>query len=307
MKERFGIHLSRSTMSDWVWATANWLKLIYGHIREDLRKTEYLQVDETPVRYLAEEGGSSQGYFWIYHHPGSDVVYEWHTSRAATCLDNMLKGFKGTIQCDGYRAYTKYAAEHDGIELAGCWAHARRKFCEATDEAPKLAGWFLNQIGHLYQIERRLRTARHSPKLRKLTRSLESVVILERLEKALKIIMPHHLPCSQMGKAIAYALGRWGQLSLYAQGGRLEIDNNLVENAVRPTAVGKKNWLFIGHPEAGQRSAIIYTILESCKRHGINPAEYLKDVLERLPSMTNQQTRELTPANWLLARQKKEA
>jgi len=105
MKERFGIHLSRSTMSDWVWATANWLKLIYGHIREDLRKTEYLQVDETPVRYLAEEGGSSQGYFWIYHHPGSDVVYEWHTSRAATCLDNMLKGFKGTIQSDGYRAY----------------------------------------------------------------------------------------------------------------------------------------------------------------------------------------------------------
>jgi transposase len=308
LRERFGIDLARTTMSDWVWATANWLKPIYRHLREDLRATGYLQVDETPVRYCqAEEGGSGQGYFWVYHHPatagkpGGDVLYEWHTTRAAACLDEMLEGFEGTVQCDGYSAYTKYAREHEGVDLAGCWAHARRKFHEALEEAPDLARWFLNQIGLLYRIERDLRSAHTPPVLREVIRSAESRMILERLGKVLKIKMPDHLPRSQMGKAIAYSLAHWDQLLRYAGDGRLEIDNNLVENAVRPTAVGKKNWLFIGHPEAGERSAVIYTILESCKRHAINPEEYLRDVLNRLPSMTNQQTRILTPANWLAA------
>jgi transposase len=305
MRGRFGIDLPRTTMSDWVWATANWLQPVYEHMREDLRKTGYLQVDETPVRYnLAEGGGSGQGYFWVYHHPGGDVLYEWHTTRAATCLDEMLEDFVGTVQCDGYGAYIKYAREHEGIELAGCWAHARRKFHEALDEALGVAGWFLNQIGHLYRIERELRSRQAPPKLREVVRSAESRMVLERIKRALKIKLSAHLPRSQMGKAISYALGQWEQLMRYVTDGRLEIDNNLVENAVRPTAVGKKNWMFIGHPEAGQRSAILYTILESCKRHGINPEEYLRDVLGRLPSMTNQQTWELTPVNWLAARQK---
>lgn len=308
LRERFGIDLSRKTMSDWVWATANWLRPIYEHIREDLQKTGYLQVDETPVRYgLAEGGSSGQGYFWIYHHPGSDVLYEWHTTRATACLDEMLKEFKGTVQSDGYSAYLKYAKEHEGIALAGCWAHARRKFYEALEEAPGVAGWFMNQIGLLYRLERRLKTSRAGPTLRGVSRRAESRMILNRLEKALKIEMRRYLPRSQLGKAIAYALGHWDRLLRYCEDGRLEIDNNLVENAVRPTAVGKKNWLFIGHPNAGERSAIIYTILESCKRRGINPQEYLRDVLSRLPSMTNQQTQELTPANWLAARQKQAA
>ena len=132
-------------------------------------------------------------------------------------------------------------------------------------------------------------------------------MLLGRIEKMLKLKMSQHRPTSAMGSAIAYALSLWPQLLRFRDDGRLEIDNNLVENAIRPTAVGKKNWLFIGHPEAGERSAIIYTLLENCKRLSINPRDYLHDVLTRLPAMTNWQTSALTPANWLASRTKSRA
>jgi len=299
LKTRHGIDLSRKTMSDWVRVVADWLKPIYNHIREDLRQSAYLQVDETPVRYcLREGGGSGKGYLWLFHRPGAEVVYEWHTSRAAECLKPMLDGFTGTVQSDGYAAYSSYAQDKP-IELAGCWAHARRKFHNALDECPGQAGWVLAQIGLMYRAERRLRG--QGPALRQAVRAAETGMILARLEKMLKLKLEEHRPTSAMGKAINYTVSLWPQLLRFRDDGQLEIDNNRVENAVRPTAIGKKNWMFFGHPEAGQRSAIIYTLLESCKRHGINPQEYLHDVLSRLPSMTNQQTRSLTPAAWLAA------
>lgn len=308
LKTRHGIDLSRKTMCDWVRVVADWLRPIYEHIREDLRASAYLQIDETPVRYcLAEGGGSAQGYFWLFHHPGGDVLYDWYTSRAANCLDTMLEGFSGTVQSDGYGAYTSYARKRreqiakkqsdKPIDLSACWAHARRKFHEALEECPAQAGWMVHQIGLMYRIERKLRGK--GPELRRAVRAAETAMMLTRLEKALKVNLGQHRPTSAMGKAISYALSLWPQLLRFRDDGRLEIDNNLVENAVRPTALGKKNWMFIGHPDAGQRSAIIYTLLECCKRRGINPQEYLRDILERIPAMTNQQTRSLTPANWL--------
>ena len=163
----------------------------------------------------------------------------------------------------------------------------------------------LNQIGHLYRIERDLRGA--GPRLRQAVRSAQSGMLLARIEKMLKLKLNQHRPTSAMGSAIAYTLSLWPQLLRFRDDGRLEIDNNLVENAVRPTALGKKNWMFIGHPEAGDRSAILYTLLENCKRQGLNPREYLHDVLSRLPAMTNQQTQSLTPTNWLAARHKAHA
>jgi transposase len=301
LRTRHGIELSRKTMCDWVRVAADWLMPIYNHIREDLRASAYLQVDETAVRYcLSEGGGSGQGYLWVYHRPGGEVLYEWHTSRATAALDNMLDVFSGTVQCDGYSVYSSYAKGRDGIQLAACWAHARRKFHEARDECPAQAGWILNQIGHLYRIEQRLRG--QGPELRQAIRGSQSAMVLARIEKMLRLKMDRHRPTSAMGKAIVYSLSLWPQLLRYRDDGRLEIDNNLVENAVRPTALGKKNWLFIGHPEAGDRSAILYTLLENCKRLSINPREYLYHALSQLPAMTNQQTRSLTPANWLAAR-----
>ena len=306
LRTRHGIDLSRQTMCDWVRIAADWLTPIYNHIRDELRQGGYLQVDETPVRYCGEEGGGSHpGYLWVYHHPGKDVLFEWHTSRAATCMDEMLRNFRGTVQSDGYSAYASYAKGRNDIQLSCCWAHARRKFKENSDESRVQAGWLLRQIAQMYHIESELRGK--GPRLRQAVRSAQSGMLLARIEKMLRLKLSQHRPASGIGHAIAYTLSLWPQLLRYRDDGRLEIDNNLVENAIRPTAIGKKNWLFIGHPEAGDRSAIIYTLLENCKRLGINPREYLHDVLSRLPAMTNWQTQSLTPRNWLAAARKSRA
>lgn len=308
LRQRYRIGLSRKTMCDWVGIVAGWLKPIYHHIGRELSRNGYLQIDETPIRYLgAEKGGSSKGHLWVYNRPGGDVLFEWHRGRGAECLEQMLAGFAGVVQCDGYSAYTSYAKRHEAVELAGCWAHARRYFFEALEESPGFARWMLHQIGLLYQIEAELRSKGAGPDLRAAARASASSMVLTRIEKALRLKQSRHLPSSEMGEAIGYALGQWKRLLKFRDDGRLEIDNNLVENAIRPSAVGKRNWLFFGAPEAGERSAIIYTILESCKRRGINQAEYLRDVLERLPSMKITEVAALTPENWLKAQEQAQA
>jgi transposase len=318
LRNRFGIDLPRKTMCDWVWKVADWLKPVYNHIYDELREGGYLQIDETPVRYCqAEGGGSAQGYFWVYHRPGVGVLYEWHTGRGADCLKSMLDGFVGTVQSDGYGAYGSYAKDSNrlektagrpaAIELAACWAHARRKVYEAREEKPVLAGWLLHQIGLMYRVEEELRNRKAGPQLRQAVRKSQTNMMLSRIQKVMNRKISSLLPQSQLGAAFRYTLGLWNELLRFRDDGRLEIDNNLVENAIRPTAIGKKNWLFIGNPEAGDRSAIIYTLLENCKRLGINPQDYLLDVLTRLPTMTNQHTKELTPSNWLERRKAKVA
>lgn len=314
LKLRYGIEISRKTMCDWMGQVAWWLKPIYEHIGNELRRGRYLQIDETPVRYCqAEGGGSRQGYLWVYHRPGGGVLYEWHTGRGADCLEKMLDGFGGTMQTDGYSAYSSFLKRRSQernqtpIVPAACWAHARRKFHEALEECPGQAGWILRQIQHLYRIEARLRRQQARPALREAVRSAESGMILRRIEKALRLKLAAHRPTSQMGKAIGYTLSLWKELRVYLHDGRIEIDNNGVENAIRPTAVGKKNYLFFGDPVAGERSAIFYTLLENCKREGINPYEYLHDILIRRPATPLDQVKQLTPANWAAARKARAA
>ena len=318
LKTRYGIEISRKTMCDWIDQMAWWLKPIYQHIGADLRRGPYLQIDETPVRYCqAEGGGSGQGYLWVYHRPGAGVLYEWHTGRGADCLEEMLEEFGGTVQTDGYGAYDSYVkkrrlqiAEGEDkppIVPAACWAHARRRFHEALAECPTQAGWVMRQIQHLYRIEAELREAGAGPALRAAVRASQSLMVLRRIEKALRLKLTAHRPTSQMGKAIGYTLSLWEPLLVYVNDGRIEIDNNLVENAIRPTAIGKKNYLFFGHPEAGERSAILYTLLENCRREGINPQEYLQDVLARRITTPLSKIGELTPANWAATRRAKAA
>jgi len=173
-----------------------------------------------------------------------------------------------------------------------------------------LRGWFLFHLAYkcpaerVFGFEAELRESRAGPRLREVTRTWKSAPVVRRLRRALEKlkIKSKFLPQSPMGIAIDYALGQWNGLEIWLEDGRIEIDNNLVENAVRPTAVGKKNWLFIGEAEAGNRAAIFYTIVESCRRRGIDPYAYLRDVLTRLPHATNHNVHELTPANWAKAR-----
>jgi len=289
-------------MARWLGLAADWLRPIYEHIHTGVMAGGYLQVDETPVEYLSPGNGQTkQGYLWACKRPGADVSFTWATSRAAHCLERIIPAdFTGTLQCDGYQAYPSFARRSEGrITLAACWAHARRKFHEATESAPQHAGWLLLQIQHLYQIEQQLRATRAGPQQRQAKRTAESRMIVERIHRALtRLKRRRHLPKSAMGRAIDYALTHWPMLTVYLEDGRIEIDNNPVENAIRPTAIGKKNWLFIGESEAGQRSAVLFTIIESCRSRGIDSQTNLRDVLTRLPTMTTRQIKDVTPAAW---------
>jgi transposase len=304
---RQGIDISRKTMSDWMMAIGNWLLVIYEEMKAELLQTAYLQVDETPVRYLKPGSGHApQGYLWTYHAPGVAVVYDWHAGRSSRCVRGMLKGYTGVVQCDGYSAYEAFAKqpEANGIEWLGCWAHARRKFEEAKDDSV-YAKWMLRQIQLLYAVESRVETL--PPVLREAARASESRMILDRIFRSLKTQMSKHLPKGPTGKAIAYTLSRREDLCRYLAHGECRIDNNGVENAIRPTAIGKKNHLFFGSECAGKQNAVIYSVIETCKKLGVQPADYLTDVLARLPELTNQQARELTPAKWLAARRREAA
>lgn len=300
---RHKVNLPRQTLARWMELAAEWLRPVYESIRTGVMAGGYVQVDETPIDYLAPGNGkTSQGYLWTGSRPGGDVFFHWATSRAAACLENIIPvDFRGTVQCDGYSAYRAFAGGRNGtVALAGCWAHARRKFHESRESAPRLAGWILRQLQHLYAIEARLREQKAGPALRLAVRAHQSRPIVERLQRVFIRLKAagKHLPQSPLGIALDYALGQWTSLQVFLGDGRVEIDNNLVENAIRPTALGKKNWLFIGEANAGERSAILYTIIESCRRRGVEPYAYLREVLTRLPHMTNRQIPEVLPAAW---------
>jgi len=297
-QQRHGVFISRQQMVQWLAQSVRLLSAISDELKKQLRQSRYVQVDETPVRYQDPDlpGRCGQGYLWAASVPCQGVVYEWHASRAARCLDSLLgSGYQGKLQSDGYSAYPAFV-KNKAVELFGCWAHARRGFFEAQEQAPKVAGWFLNQIGQMYGWEKQLRLSRAGLALRQAHRRAHSRMVVEWFHRALLRLRPRYLPQSPMGQAISYALNQWDH-------GEVEIDNNLVENAIRPTTIGKKNWLFFGSEEAGQRSAVLYTLIENCRRHGVEPYTYLKDVLERLPSTTNQQVGQLTPLHWKKGRQ----
>jgi transposase len=299
---RQGVFIARQQMMQWTEQAVRLLCGVTRAIKEQLRQSLYVQVDETPVKYLEPgHGQTKQGYLWTALVPGQCVLYQWHASRAADCLGALLgKDFKGKLQCDGFSAYPAFAK--DKIELFGCWAHARRGFFEAKEQAPKAAGWILKQIGTMYEWEEQLRSSRAGPAQRQAVRASHHRMVVERLHRALKRLQDRYLPQSPMGQAIRYALNQWPTLERFLGHGEVELDNNLVENAIRPTAIGKKNWLFFGSEEAGERSAVIYTLVENCRMHGVEPYTYLKDVLERLPTATNQTVARLTPLAWKKSR-----
>jgi len=230
---RHQVWLPRQTMAEWMGLAADWLQPIYKEIKKGVFAGGYVQVDETPVRYLAPGNGVTKlGYLWTCGAPRGDVLFHWETSRAAACLENIIPfDFGGTIQRDGYEAYDCFAKGRSTlIVLAGCLAHVRRKFYEAREQAPRVAGWILKHLQNLYALEKQLRDNRAGPKLRQAQRSSLSRPVLTRLHRALVRLKTAHrfLPQSLMGKAIDYALGQWPGLLVFLEDGRLEIGR--VEN-----------------------------------------------------------------------------
>lgn len=302
MSERWGARLSRQSMADWVAVTAEWLRPIYLRMKERLRSGRYLQADETPIRCQDPDeptGKTFQGYLWAISRPDDDVVFDWRLTRQHGEITTLLDGFQGVLQSDGYEGYARYAEKNPGVIRVACFAHARRKFTEALELAPIQAGFMLRLIGHLYRMERDWdeRKVRGAQRARLRTRDFE--LPLRLLKQAALLLARRSLPQSSLGKACRYLLGQWDALAAHCDHGDTRLDTNLLENAIRPSAIGKKNFLFIGHPDAGDRSAIIYSLVVSCQRRGVDPLDYLRDVLTRLPTMTTRDDlTPLLPAAW---------
>ena len=293
--ERHGVMIPRHTLCHWDKVIADILEPLYKLIHQRLLRGGYLQADETPVRYQKPGSGKcATGYVWVIHAPRNgikgDILYQWHPGRKASCLDDLLKDFTGFLQTDAYAAYDSWAGDKPGIGRLSCWAHARRLFHDAFKLGQPLAAGPLAAIQRLYRIETVLRERKATPDERLRLRQEEAMPALRILKADLLVLRqrPEVLPKSLLGKAIDYTLRLWDRLNVYLLHGHLEIDSNWVENGIRPLAVGKKGWLFVGSETTGQRAAIIYTLVECAKRHGHNPEAYLADVLERLPAMTNQ-------------------
>jgi regulator of replication initiation timing len=306
MYERAGVPIPRQTLCGWSGMAHDACALIMKAIKREVFADGYVQIDETPVKYQDPErqGLCGTGYLWVVHNPVRNIsLFEWHTGRAAACLESLVPPeFTGLIQCDGYSAYESFIkspARKGSIQLAGCLAHARRKFFEAKAEGTD-PQWVLLQMQHLYQIEARLREARAGPLEARALRQEQSVPILARIKAQLdELERSHrHRPRSLTGAAISYALNQWDKLTLYVRDGRVQIDNNLVENTIRPSAIGKKNWLFMGDARSGARAATFYTLIGNCHREGINAEAYLTDIFTRLPGETNQTVHRLIPKAW---------
>jgi transposase len=306
-KLRYGVRISRKTMGGWVRHVAEqWLSIIYESIKSDVRSSPYWGADETPITCLDRDfgKGSRKGYLWVYINRQGECVYEWHMGRGAKCAEPMLKGYRGLLQSDAYSVYDSISAK-EGFLQVGCLAHARRKFHDAWrdyDERP--SGWYILRIGELYKVERELKKNPHWDVVA--TRKEQSLPILEKIKEQLDLDIQTLDSNSKSYEAVQYALNHWVKLCRYVYYPDATIDNNAAERAVRPSKLGMKNWLFVGHPQAGQRTAIIYTIVQNCKNYGVDPQAYLIDVLERLPHMSNdpEQIRQLQPKHWIKNRAK---
>lgn len=276
------------------------LEILYDHLVEDTKSKGYLQVDETPIRVLDsnKKGSTHQGYYWVYHDPiEKTVFFDYQPSRSIQGPSRLLSGFKGYLQSDGYEVYTKISKDPSIIHV-GCWAHARRHFEQALANDKQRSEIALSLIRDLYGVETQAREEQLSSSARKELRLSKALPIINSLGKWISQEAKHTLPKSQIGKAMRYAMERWDELSAYLYDGELEIDNNLVENAIRPVALGRKNYLFAGSHQAAQRAAMIYSFFAVCKKHEVNPFDWLKFTLENIMTIKYENITDLYPHNF---------
>ena len=298
--KREGINIPESTISDWVSGTCKLITPLYTALVKQILESDYLHADETPIKVLdkKKKGETHRGYYWVYHNSVDHlVIFDYREGRGREGPMEILKDFKGHLQTDGYRVYDYFKDKPD-ITVIHCMAHARRMFFEAQGNDPERAMYAMEQIQKLYDIERRAKDQQLSMDKKLQLRINESVPILESLGIWMKEQYLQTLPKSAIGKALGYSIERWGELMAYTTDPKLNIDNNPVENSIRPVAIGRKNYLFAGSHEAAQRSAMLYSFMGTCKLNGINPAIWLTDILKRIASHPINRIAELLPHNW---------
>jgi transposase len=297
---RENIQIPSSTIEGWTRQALEKLEPLYEQLVFDTKAQGYLQVDETVIKVLDSDkkGAAHQGYYWVYHAPlEGTVLFDYSPTRGGIAAVPMLGNFKGYLQTDGYAVYEKYGKKKEVTHLA-CWAHARREFEKALDNDKARAEKALLMIQKLYAIERKAKRGNLSAELVKELRLDESLPVINELGKWIFEEIKSTLPKSQIGKAMAYAYARWDALSAYLYDGNLLIDNNLVENAIRPIALGRKNYLFAGSHEAAQRAAMIYSFFAICKKHDVNPFEWLMNTLQNIMSINHKNLKDLYPQNF---------
>lgn len=294
------VDIPKSTFGDWTCQYVNALLPLYdAHLKEVL-SSSYLQTDESPfkVQDHEKEGKCHKGYMWVSRDPQKNLVlFTYQKGRSGQCLYDHIGKFKGKLQVDGYEVYNYYEDDPQVI-LFGCWAHARRYFEQALQNDKTRSEFVLKKIQELYKIERYCRENEYTIDQRQKWRQEHSISVLNEIKQYLDREVNSILPDLAIGKAFGYTLTRWEKLIRYAQHGEVEIDNNLVENSIRPLALGRKNYLFAGSHESAQRSAVMYSLLGTCKILGINPYNWLTDVFNRIKDHPIKRISELLPQNW---------
>jgi transposase len=311
--KRSDIEIAPSTIDSWVAQLGKLLEPLYDRLSNEIKAQTYLQADEprnelvntienklgeqttTKVLDRNKKGKTHLGYYWTYHAPLSKLVaFDYQKGRGKDAPREFLENYKGALQTDGYAVYKQYYASDEVTHLA-CWAHARRKFDEALPNDKKRSEHALLEIQKLYAIERE--TKELSSEERKEIRLEKSLPIINELGKWLHNERQQTLPKSPIGKAIAYTTSLWDSLQNYLHNGYLNIDNNLIENSIRPIALGRKNYLFAGSHNGAKRSAMFYSFFACCKLNNINPQKWLQYVLENIADHKVNKLHELLPNN----------
>ncbi|TAN15272.1 MAG: IS66 family transposase [Chitinophagaceae bacterium] len=295
---RVGVNLPISTITGWVSGVCELIKPVWEALLYLVLNAGYIHVDETTMKVLDKDkkGKTHLGYFWVYTDSIHGLAYfDYQPGRGREGPEEILKDFKGYIQTDGYEVYEQFDKRADITQLC-CMAHARRKFHEALNNDKARAGYALTQIRLLYDIERECKD--YTDEARKKIRQQKAVPILNELGKWMQDEYIKVPPKSAIGLALAYSLNRWDKLKIYTTDGKLCIDNNPVERSLRPVTLGRKNYLFCGSHEAAKRAGMLYSLLGTCKLHDMNPYEWLKEVITKLPTHPNNRMDELLPHIW---------
>ncbi len=290
--ERLGVDLDRSTLANWMIRCGDAVQPLIDRLTEHILHHPLVQMDETPVQVLKEPGktAESKSYMWVLGAGPPEqrsVIFRYNATRSGTVPKDMLRDYQGTLMVDGYEGYAA-VCEAQSLRRLGCWAHARRKFVAAKKLQPKgkagRADQALAHIRKLYAIERQAKDL--SPDERRAYRDEHARPVLEKLSAWLEKAIPRVPPKSALGKALHYLHQQWPRLVIYVEDGAFPIDNNRIENAIRPFAVGRKNWLFADSQAGARASANLYSLIETAKGHGLEPYRYLRHVFTALPSAT---------------------
>ena len=299
--QRHGVELSRSTLCDWVAASATVLEPLVGVMKAELLTSRKIHTDDTTVPVLDKNRSSTKtGRLWVYAGDSDHehIVFDYTPDRCRDGPLRFLGGYKGYLQADAYAGYDAVYAGQEVIEVA-CWAHARRKFFDAMKSDGTRVPIALAYIRQLYAIEKRARDQEAAERCA--LRAAEAQPVLDAFKVWLDAEAQKVLPKSPLGEAISYTRAQWVALTRYLEDGILELDNNRAERALRRVAIGRKNWMFAGSDEGGRRAAIIYSLIASCANLKIDPYAYLRDVLGRLPSCSPDDLQQLTPKAWKAA------